>query len=160
VRTPADELEDELKPRVERKPKIRMMSRERAKLELYAILKEEKFEELRNVHIIELHAQCYERVYKERLAEFDGREGTKTRRQAVIICDRVVKRHLNGDLSQAAELVRWAWSRQKGVEDWAEREHRDINTLSWRKIFSTQMVTEFKIRGRRKLNGSNGSSSH
>ena len=93
-----------------------------------------------------LYALCHERLYRvlpEELREASPYAGA-ARAAGAMLRDR-----FGGDAGEMAGFVRWVWLREKGRHEWARRESKDRNRLSWMLQFSARLLTDYRAAGGR-----------
>jgi hypothetical protein len=93
-------------------------------------------------HLVALYCECHEQVYGVRATELDqGREFAFAANEATGL----VSREFDDKIERAVEYVRWVWVRERSREAWRIREGKPGGRIGWKLMFSSRMVTDFRV---------------
>jgi hypothetical protein len=143
---------DELDPHAgKKKPKkgLSVSPKNRAIMQLEAeeFRANEAWGSFRSGHWVCLYAALHERVYGFYPMEL---ETSSMFGKARIAAGRLLKGTFKDKPEMMADFMRWAWTREKGYEDWRRQNNRSGKRMGWQHQFSTGMVSDYRLDRTRK----------
>lgn len=85
---------------------------------------------------------CHRMVYQFIPAEL---ESTPVFRAACKQAELCYRRHFRDNPGACVEFLKWAWLRERGRQQWASREGRDVRRLRARLVFSDGFVDDYRV---------------
>lgn len=85
---------------------------------------------------------CHRAVYQFVPAEL---EKTSIFRSACKQAELCYRRHFRDNPDACVEFLKWAWLRERGRQEWARREGRDVRRLRAGLVFSDGFVDDYRV---------------
>lgn len=85
---------------------------------------------------------CHRMVYQFVPADL---ESTPMFRSACKQAELCYRRHFRDKPGECVEFLKWAWLRERGRQQWAQREGRDVRRLCARFVFSDSFVDDYRV---------------
>lgn len=58
---------------------------------------------------------------------------------------KTLEKEFNGDVTAVLQFFRWVWNREKEREQWRRENRQEGSRITWRKMFSAGLVTEYRL---------------
>jgi len=95
----------------------------------------------RPIHFVALYAHLHESVYGAAPVEL----GPTERLHACGAAKRMLEKHFDHQSAEMAAFMRWAWTREKGREQWRRDNDRSGGRIGWSLMFNGALLTDFRI---------------
>lgn len=114
--------------------------------EVGTMLADGKWEQATGRHFVALYADLHFRVYGVEAIDLDS----KQRLAATSMARSMLAKEFAGSATKMSMFVRWAWSREKGREEWRRANSGKGSRLTWRFQFGRALLTEYRLEEARK----------
>jgi hypothetical protein len=136
------------KPASKRKrlpPRIKPSNIDAAKEEVLGFIERNTWAMAETIHLVGLYVVAHEHVYKVPPLDMDGAAWFLAKRAA----DKLVEECFANNVEYAVKYLQWVWMREGEKEEWRRRNGTATYRLTWRLVFSRQLLTDYFVNQQR-----------